>query len=1403
MPSQGKIISAVNAVLRKQKTIDFELNKTGVCAGLATLYIKYTLEGRKEAFFVQLGRLKNLSEKDLAYDGELNKFITEIEKSFRPNCYSNDHIRQTDVEKIIDINGEEPRNEFNIGRIAKHREWTYLLKEITRDNRTYYIVSHNHAIAIDYSNGKYHFYDPNFDEELHYSNPIAVIKKLQQSFTYNNQVQGLGIKVYAHPSSAPVSYPDHDLLYQKVPIEMQKEIFKDKSYQHLTFAVDVRDLSTVDRLVREKKIDWAHVSSEFVLPQMNDFLLAEPASEENKKALAQSIWINFAQGNIEQLQRLIEAYQRFYPDVKSTNNLKNVLQESLKGLLAADHFRVMHLVQNHTFLKELAARLSLGNKQTLPALNHLRLLDFLSQDAIDSKMYAFLDTLSIDALTQQITLAALNQKAVLQVLISYCEARKKLPKKASFTEDLLKNIDGLTFNKLRKLGYTVDVSKLALLSLCASRNDKSILEQYIHAYLEDAHRKDIIENIQKNDKSLNLSETVGSVSLLDCVVLLQNDQVIKSAWSDAVSAESIEASLYSSLMMGNKKISLFLHKKLHEKNKKADEAYLQELFKKALEDGLLNSLELFIHLGLKIDDKNQLIELLNVCYRADDFGLIEQLLKKADKELQQMIVSVSIEYDLPEVISLCKQYTPNVFNDLFQSLMKQDKWSNSLSQLKAINNIMLTLPEELFDRSFDINMQKPFHLFCYQKNTFNLLKLAKPVEFTEDELFDLYQSLSQAKNQQGIIHLLTVYPQLIANDALIADLIAKGYTDALLKVVDEVVFSDAQLDTILSAAISQNNEKLLSALVQQQKLTASTVLAKPMQQLFEEAIQARQAIPFQAFARCSADFALDFKALFLLSCQHQRLALANALLEEDLGLNNEEIALAIRQAFGEKTANEIYDTVYQQAYGRWYRLLATVSLSSPQSQLMQSIRAPEQDKGLQRKEPLFKRAIREKNAELYEKLFAEDNLALSKDCLNLLEDPFLPLFVIHSLKDKYTLNSLLDCALQHENWLVIAHLLAHNEGNELEEGLMETIRSHRDDIVEAYLAKLCKSSHLGDSRPHLFALLGESRAEDAYLKQWSLPYHEQIVEALTQIEQRMLADKQPLNGQIYRFNSTNAPFTEALNEISTLCDMLAQRVNEKGILLAESIEDDELVHGFASIKQIMADHDVSAYYLSDEQVDFLEKLSNNPRFSAICQQEQRIYSLLKDYGVETSAELPERAQEAFLTEKDLLSRSLEQANLSMEFAIRQIQGTKKPAKNNAHKLDKIDAILTSLRHKIGEEKQHSFSKALQGAHCLLASLETARGSYERNLCDMSTQEAGNVFLTECKKAIDEAKPVLERDLDWGSYLANLFKSFANAIIGIFTSNPHAFYSLKRASSVLNVETAEQALITELGSPTLH
>ena len=71
------------------------------------------------------------------------------------------------------------------------------------------------------------------------------------------------------------------------------------------------------------------------------------------------------------------------------------------------------------------------------------------------------------------------------------------------------------------------------------------------------------------------------------------------------------------------------------------------------------------------------------------------------------------------------------------------------------------------------------------------------------------------------------------------------------------------------------------------------------------------------------------------------------------------------------------------------------------------------------------------------------------------------------------------------------------------------------------------------------------------------------------------------------------------------------------------------------------------------------------------------------------------------------------------------------------------------------------------------------------------------FPEKARQLITDATPILQQDLDWGSYLSNLAKEFANAATKFFTAGYHqGFFTVKNSNAAdsareLNTELEQQ------------
>ena len=128
---------------------------------------------------------------------------------------------------------------------------------------------------------------------------------------------------------------------------------------------------------------------------------------------------------------------------------------------------------------------------------------------------------------------------------------------------------------------------------------------------------------------------------------------------------------------------------------------------------------------------------------------------------------------------------------------------------------------------------------------------------------------------------------------------------------------------------------------------------------------------------------------------------------------------------------------------------------------------------------------------------------------------------------------------------------------------------------------------------------------------------------------------------------------------------------------------------------------------------------------------------------------------------------------------------------------KIDAALMGLNHKIGLVEQHHLHTATVKAQELLARLTTARDDYYRALTPAAADRvvASVNFKKECVTIINNAKPVLARDLGWGDYLSNLLRGLINLVTyGVTFGTVHTFFTPIKSAALEALEQLEPVLV---------
>ncbi|EHL31515.1 hypothetical protein LDG_6446 [Legionella drancourtii LLAP12] len=127
---------------------------------------------------------------------------------------------------------------------------------------------------------------------------------------------------------------------------------------------------------------------------------------------------------------------------------------------------------------------------------------------------------------------------------------------------------------------------------------------------------------------------------------------------------------------------------------------------------------------------------------------------------------------------------------------------------------------------------------------------------------------------------------------------------------------------------------------------------------------------------------------------------------------------------------------------------------------------------------------------------------------------------------------------------------------------------------------------------------------------------------------------------------------------------------------------------------------------------------------------------------------------------------------------------------------KINNLLLGLENKIGGIEQHQWPAAHAKASELLMALNNTRDEFISNIANpaVDLKVAKTAFKQKCDAAINEALPILEKDLGWGDYLLNLLKKLGNVVSTVTTFGYRTnFFQLKVSESKSAAEDALTAL----------
>ncbi|MCC5792123.1 MAG: hypothetical protein JJT82_05880 [Legionellaceae bacterium] len=124
-------------------------------------------------------------------------------------------------------------------------------------------------------------------------------------------------------------------------------------------------------------------------------------------------------------------------------------------------------------------------------------------------------------------------------------------------------------------------------------------------------------------------------------------------------------------------------------------------------------------------------------------------------------------------------------------------------------------------------------------------------------------------------------------------------------------------------------------------------------------------------------------------------------------------------------------------------------------------------------------------------------------------------------------------------------------------------------------------------------------------------------------------------------------------------------------------------------------------------------------------------------------------------------------------------------------VDKIERVLGEFAEKIASIGI-GHVKAQQTATDLLGTLRVLKGQY---LCHPSKENL-KTFVDQSKDAINQAMPILQKDLGWGDYLQNVLKKIANAVAYVMSAGYQTDFFAQKKSLALQSAVQMSESLTE-------
>ncbi|MEM2160854.1 MAG: hypothetical protein QXN55_07875, partial [Candidatus Nitrosotenuis sp.] len=857
MPSQTRIINKINTILSANRGIQVRLNTGGVCAGLAAVFVKCTLEGRKEKFLESLDQIVNLPDDyKLGTNKELDQFIIDVEKAYMPDENINRYIAQSDIEEAIKVNGRKPRNEYNIGLITSEENWGMILDGIINQKRSVMIHSPTHAVAIHFVNGKIVLYDPNADQIEEFDHAIDAIKRIQQCMFYTKKPFGLNMRVFADPTDdLEPDYPNkaeiHDIVFPDRKHVKEKFKFDNDEFDSAFFATGARDDETLDLLFERKAVEnIPNIGGVYSNKRLiNHLCNLEATSDNNRWLLLEAIGGFLLNGAPTDIKRLVNKYKNDYSTGRDLNILKTeVVEPVVKSLFVRQNSRLKQK-EDHTSLLKLMKEMNL-EFQYPREYRQLSLLTAENSDTPENNIKTVIQSwghLSLQEILEQIRVAALfNRPFLVKNLVDHLQTAypswksQQIERYNLIDKQLICSGAPEVISQLLTKGFKIDIK---LVQDIFDRNDVRLFEKCLpHIGNRNNPEKSLpFAQLPQRGERCDLFANVEGLSYLKVFIFLGKMDLIQENWNDSASKVAIQEALVFAYRCQNSNFIKFLEDIKNIQLLKVNvKILMQEAFKNKSLPLLTTLSRTYNIFSPSIADDDNFASIIDLCDDAGDFSLLTKNWDKITPERKIALLEMAVEdaAESPQFLSLlfwlasndtqlCLFYIKETIEDL-----KLPKEKNTLSLLERLASL---LPRAATIEN--IKLPEDFAPYTLQVGSINLLRVTQQDHnFTLDKVFKSLSDTSKAVKEKAIISVLENNSELLKDPNLIYGLAFDKCYDAIayLLTSGKIKLNEKQYEFLLNRVfdtagtrantISDEKLKLITYLLESPFSTSKTFI---------------------------------------------------------------------------------------------------------------------------------------------------------------------------------------------------------------------------------------------------------------------------------------------------------------------------------------------------------------------------------------------------------------------------------------------------------------------------------------------------------------------------------------------------------------------------------------------------